>query len=63
MNQGYQSWKDNKKIYYVDYFLIGQVNECLNPLENLDTYEFKDRKVKMFRPRYDKCYGSFSEPL
>ena len=42
LNQGYQSWKDNKKVYYADYFLIGQVNECLNPPKNLETYEFKD---------------------
>ena len=59
MNQGYQSYKDNKKVYYVDYFLIGQVNECLNPPENLETYEFKDREVKMFRPRYDNVMGHF----
>ena len=26
MNQGCQSWKENKKVYYADYFLIGQVN-------------------------------------
>ena len=25
VNQGYQLVKDNKKIYYADYFLIGQV--------------------------------------
>ena len=59
MNQRYQSWKDNKKIYYADYFLIGQVNECLNPPENLETYEFKDREVKMFRLRYDNVTGHF----
>ena len=59
MNQGYQSWKDNKKIYYANYFLIGQVNESLNPPENLETYEFKDREVKMFRPRYDNVTGHF----
>ena len=59
LNQGYQSWKDNKKVYYIDYFLIGQVNECLNPPENLETYEFKDREVKMFRPRYDTVTGHF----
>ena len=57
LNQGNQSWKDNKKVYYANYFLIGQVNECLNPPENLETYEFKDRQVKMFRPRYDTVAG------
>ena len=59
MNQGYQPWKDNKKIYYADYFLIGQVNESLNPPENLETYEFKGREVKMFPPRYDNVTGHF----
>ena len=33
MNQGYQSWKDNKKTYYADYYIFGQVNEKLNPPE------------------------------
>ena len=59
LNQGYQSWKDNKKVFYADYFLNGQVNECLNPPENLEIYEFKDREVKMFRPRYDTVTGHF----
>ena len=33
INQGYQSVKDNKRIYCGDYFLIGQVNECANSPE------------------------------
>lgn len=59
MNQGYQSWKDNKKIYYADYYILGQVNEKLNPPENVQTYEFKDREVKLYRPRYDNVTGNF----
>ena len=59
LNQGYQSWKDTNKVYYINYFLIGQINECLNPPENLETYEFKDREVKMFRPRYDTVTDHF----
>ena len=59
LNQSYQSWKDNKKVCHADYFLIGQVNECLNPPENLETYEFKDREVKMFRPCYNTVAGHF----
>ena len=31
INHGYQSSKDNKKVYYVDYFILGQVNQCLIP--------------------------------
>ena len=26
INQAYQSYKDNKKVYYADYFIIGQIN-------------------------------------
>ena len=26
-NQGYQSYKDNKKVYYGDYFLVDQIND------------------------------------
>ena len=39
--------------------MLGQVNECLNLPENTETYEFKDREVKMFRPRYDPVTGYF----
>ena len=50
INQGHQSVKDNKKIYYADYFLIGQVNECGNPSENLQDYKCQNREVIMYRP-------------
>ena len=50
---------DNKKIYYADMFLIGQVNECLNPPEDLHSYECGDREVKMYRPKYDKMMSAF----
>ena len=33
--KGYQSYKDNKKLFYADYYLLGQVNQCLNPPEDL----------------------------
>ena len=59
MNQSYQSWKDNKRVFYEDYFLIGQVNECQNPPENFEIYELKDREVRMYRPRYDTITGHF----
>ena len=59
LNLGYQSYKDNKTVYYADYFLLGQVNECLNPRQNIEAYEFKDREVKMFRPRYYPVTGHF----
>ena len=59
LNQGYQPWKDNKKIFYGDYFILGQVNECLNPSENLESYEFKDREVSLYHPCYGTITGQF----
>ena len=59
MNQGYQSWKDNKKIYYVNYYILGQVNESLNPPENLEIHEFKYREVKLYCPQFDNVTGNF----
>lgn len=46
-------------MFYGDYFIIDQVNECLNPPENLENYEFKDGEVKLYRPRYDIIRGIF----
>ena len=59
LNQGYQTSKDNKKVYYGDFFILGQVNEALNPPEDLSTCKFKDREVKLFCPRYDPITGTF----
>ena len=66
LNQGYQSYKYNKKIYCGDYFLVGQINECLNPPEDFENYELGEREVKMFHPRYDAITSklkSLSETL
>ena len=46
LNQGYQSFKGNKKIYYANMFLNGHVNECLNLPEDLHSYECGDREVR-----------------
>ena len=59
LNQDYQSYKDNKKVYYGDFFIIGQVNETLNPPEDLLACDFMDREVKLFRPRSDIVTGTF----
>ena len=57
LNQGYQSYKDNKKVYYGYYFLLGQVNECIYLPEDLQNYELGPREIKIFRSRYDTIYG------
>ena len=51
------------KVYYADYYIIGQINQCLDPPENLGTYEFKEDEAiyqprrKIYRPRYDTFTG------
>ena len=50
INQAYQSYKDNKKIYYCDYFIVGQVTPCLNRREDLENYECQPNEAKNYRP-------------
>ena len=55
LNQAYQSSKGNKKNYYSDLFILGQVTPCLNPPEN----DVKKNEAKIFRPKYDTVSGQF----
>ena len=59
INQGYLTIKDNKRLYYGDYYILGQVIECLNPPEDISNYVCQDCDVKVFRPRYDTATGTF----
>ena len=59
INQVYQSYKDNNKVYYVDYYLLGQVNQCLKPPEDLKYYECQPNKIKIYRPKYDVVIVEF----
>ena len=59
LSQGYLTIKDNRKLYYADYHIIGQVNECINPPEDLENYVCQDREIKIYRPRYDLVTGNF----
>ena len=59
INQAYQSYKDNKKLYYIDYYLLGQFNQCLNPPEDLKNYECQPNETKIYRPKYGIVTGEF----
>lgn len=59
INQAYQSYKDKKKVFYCDCYLLEQVNQCLNPPEYLEKYEFPSNEAKFFRPKYDTLTGAF----
>ena len=43
VNQAYQSYKDNKKVHYCDFFILGQVTQCLKPPKDLKNYELKEK--------------------
>ena len=55
INQGYLFYKDKNKLYYADYYILGQVIECINLPEDVANYVCKEREVKMHRPRYDSA--------
>ena len=59
VNQAYQSYKNNKKVYYCDFFILGQVTPRLNPPEDLKNYELKKNEAVIFRPKYDTVSGEF----
>ena len=59
LNQRYLTIKDNKRLYYADYYILGQIIECLNPPEDISNYVCKDLIVKIYRRRYDTVTGTF----
>ena len=61
INQAYLTVKNNKKIFYCDYFILilGQIVESSNPLENISTYTLKENEVRMIRPKYNTSTCEF----
>ena len=51
--------KDNGKLYYADYYIFGQVIECLNIPEDIRDYVCIECEVKINRPRYNPVSGQF----
>ena len=59
VNQAYLSYKGNKKIYYPDVYIIGQVVPLLNAPEDLQNYQLKTDEVKLIKPKYDPVSTQF----
>ena len=59
LNQVYLSYKDNKKLYYTDFFIAGQITALLNQPENLEEYTPQESEVKILRSKYDATSGNF----
>ena len=59
INQAYLTVKNNKKIFYCDDFILGQIIESSNPPENILSYTLKENEFRMIRPKYDRSTGQF----
>ena len=58
VNQAFLTVKKNKKFFYWDYFVLGQIVESFTPLD-IFSYALKQNEVKMVRPSYDWERGKF----
>ena len=59
VNQAYLTVLKNKKTYYCDYYILGQVVEASNSPDSIGTYVQKDREARLVRSRYSSETGSF----
>lgn len=59
INQGYQSRKNGKKIYYTDVSIIAQIMPLAQQTKDLNDYQLKNDEVKFIRPRYNLSTGEF----
>ena len=59
VNQGYQSYKDNKKIYFNDLYIIAQIMPLAMQPKDIESYQLKDDEVKILRAGYDLASGKF----
>ena len=59
INQGYQSFKDSKRFYYTDVFIIAQIMLLAQQPKEIESYVLKDNEVKILQPRCDPIRGEF----
>ena len=59
LNQGCLTIKNNKKIFYADYYILGQIIKTLNYPEDIYSYVCREREVKIIRPRYEPTIAEF----
>ena len=59
INQGYLSHKDNKKIYYSEIFIIGQITPLSYQPKNIADYVPKEDEVKILRSKYNLSTDDF----
>ena len=57
VNQGYQSYKDGKKCYYNDIYIVAQIMPLAHQPKDIESYDCKDDEVKILRTKYDPATG------
>ena len=59
INQGYQSYKGSKKVYYNDLYVIAQIMPLAMQPKYIGSYQFQNYEVKILRARYDPISSEF----
>ena len=59
INQGYQPYKDSKKVYHNDAYIIAQIMPLAMQLKDIESYQLKDDEVKILRAKYDPISSEF----
>ena len=59
INQSYHSFRDGKKIYYNNVFILAQIMPLAHQPKDIESYQLNDNKVKILRSRYDPISCEF----
>ena len=59
LNQGSTIYKNDQKICYGHYFILGQVMPLADSPSDLSSCELKSNEVKILRPKYNLSDGQF----
>ena len=59
VNQGYQFYKDGKKCYYNDIYIVVQIMPSAHQPKDIESCDYKDDEVKILRARYNPANAKF----
>ena len=59
INQAYQCFKNSKKVYYTDVFILPQIMLLAQQPKDIESYELNDNEVKILRLRHDPVSVKF----
>ena len=57
VNQGYPSYKEGKKCYYNNIYIVAQIVPLAHRPKDFGFYDCKDDEVKIYRAKYDLANG------